>query len=506
VSPWASIDSIGGDELSVFRLSSLSGRAAAVTVALLLASGEGTTAVQQGASRPQIEARLLRTWTAEDVTIVDGLANVPLGMLAGSTEGRYRFELTVFDATGQQLFRDGWERSVSDRAAAFVGAEGSHLFEHFRFGVRPGEYEVELAAYPIDAPDLGTRVRLALSGFEGRPPASDLFLAGRIEPIAEGSGGGSWSIIHGGFGIEAAPRTVVLPDDPTLHYYLELYSDAAQAGPVRLSAEIIDEAGRSMYRTPGTSVDVPEGGVPFTGSLSLEGLPPGRYELALSVDGEGAVATSRTSRFRMEDFTTVRAAGGITAGYEAEYFGSLSDQELEQTFGGVAALVTETERRVYEQLPPDAKRRYLAEFFMTRDPHPAEPGNAFLDEYRERVGTIRARYDESVGTDERAPWTTDRGKIYLRFGEPQDRVVNYSPADQGAPLAGAGGFGGEPPYEIWRYHETGFVYLFVADDRFGAWRMVYTTDPDMTSLGDWYRRVGPEALMDLQRNFGINPR
>ena len=171
-------------------------------------------------------------------------------------------------------------------------------------------------------------------------------------------------------------------------------------------------------------------------------------------------------------------------------------------------LVTETERRLYEQLPVEAKRRYLAEFFATRDPRPQEPGNAFLDEYIERIGTIRARYDESVGTGERAPWKTDRGKIYLKFGEPQERIANYSPADMGSPMnvSGAGGYGGEPPYEIWRYHDTGFVYLFIQDNRFDAWRMIYTTDPDMTSLGDWYRRIGDQALLDLQMNFGINPR
>ena len=99
------------------------------------------------------------------------------------------------------------------------------------------------------------------------------------------------------------------------------------------------------------------------------------------------------------------------------------------------------------------------------------------------------------------------GRIYLRNGEPSDRVVNYSPADEGEPtaLAGGGGFGSEPPYEIWQYHDTGFVYLFIEENRFDAWRMVFTTDPDIPSLADWQRRIGTSAARDLTTYFGIVP-
>lgn len=490
------------------RLRVMSGRAVLLILLTLVLWGGGVATAVQAEAEASIEARLLRTWTAENVTIVDGLANVPLGMLAGSVEGTYRFELTVFDASESPLFRDSWEREVSDQAAAYVAADGSYLGEYFRFGVRPGEYEVELAAYPIDAPDLGTRVRLPLTGFADRPPASDLFLAGMVEPIAEGGGGGNWSITHGGFGIGAAPRTVVMLDDPSLYYYLELYSSDAESGPARITAEVLDTGGRSLYQTPPTSVDVPDQGVPFTGSLSLEGLPPGEYELALSVEVDGTTSSRRTAEFWMLDRQTTAVATGSDGSYETEYFQSLSDQELEATFGGVAVLVTESERQVFELLPPDAKRRYLAEFFRALDAEPAQPGNTFLEEYLERLGIIRARYDENVGTEERAPWMTARGKLYLRLGEPQDRIVNYSPSDVGSPagVLGSGGFGGEAPYEIWQYHNTGFVYLFIADNRFDAWRLIYTTDTQMTSQADWAARAGPEALRDLRTNFGIQPR
>ncbi len=448
---------------------------------------------------------LLRTWESGNLTIVDGLANVPLSMLAGGTTNTYRFELTIFDHEGNDLYRDSWERTLSERAAAYVGSGSSTLLESFRFGLQPGEYEIEARAYPTDAPDLGTRIRLPLVAFSETPEASDLILANRIEPIAEEGGGGGWSITRGGIGIAAAARTAVLPEEPTLYYYLELYG--SRGTDTVTVAAAIHRAGREVFRIADSPTEVRPESSAITGHLELAGLPPGEYEFHLLI-GDGEVAVERSADFSM---LSPSAGVAVAAGADSEegrYIASLSDAELEATLGGVAVLISDTERRLFEALPPDGRRAYLTEFFRKHDPEPASSGNTFLEEYLERIGTIHARYDENVGTEERRPWATARGSLYLRLGEPQNRVVNYSPHDLGTPTSvlGSGGFAGEPPYEIWQYQDTGFVYLFVQQDRFGAWRMVYSSDPYVQSLADWYRRVGPSALNDLMTNFGITAR
>lgn len=451
----------------------------------------------------ELEVALLRTWTTDDLTIVDGLAQVPLAMLAGGTTGAYRFELTVFDESDTQLYRDTWERSLSERAAAYTGAASSTLLEPFRFGVRPGSYEVDIRAYPTDAPDLGTRERITVQAYENRPVASDLFLADRVEPLDD-EGGGSWSIAHGGFGIAAVARTTVMPREPRLYYYLELYGEDEAATEVRLAASVVDDAGKTVYETPATAEQVPVGGLPLAGSLSLAGLPPGEYALQLKVHADQET-TVRTAPFRMLD---ARAAEPMLAGsYESEYFESLGEEELDETFGGVGYLVSESERQAYNSLPPDAKRRYLTQFFAQRDPAPEATGNAYLEEYLDRVGTVRRKYGELVGTGERAPWTTEAGRIYIRHGEPQERVINHYPSGSDTrPVAGITTMRGEVPYEIWGYHTTGYVYLFIQETQFGNWRMIFTNDPNMRSLADWQDRVGSEALRALQEQFGIQPR
>jgi GWxTD domain-containing protein len=454
----------------------------------------------------EVESTLLRSWAGDGVTVVDGLVNVPLGMLAAGTTNAYRFEITVYDAEGNQLFRDSWVREVSDQAARYVETDAAYLLESFRFGLRPGVYEVDIRAYPTDAADLGVRQTIAVEAFAEQPPASDLILSTRVEPL-DPSGGGSWSVSRGGFGISAAARTVVLADDPGLYYYIELYG-ADEESTVSVTAEIRDPSGNSLFETPADEVGVPPGGRSFTGRLPLAGLPAGEYEFVMAVGSDGGTDIARTAVFELRGSASVVP---VASGNESElslYFNSLSDAELEKTFGGVAVLVTEAERKTYEALPPDAKRRYLVEFFASRDATPQEPGNPFLDEYLERIAIITSRYGERVGTDQRAAWDTDMGFIFLTRGEPADRVVNYSPSDEGEPsaLIGSGSFAGEPPYEIWHYQDTGFVYLFIEENRFANWRMIFTTDRYMTSMADWERRIGANCARDLTTYFGIVPR
>jgi GWxTD domain-containing protein len=450
-----------------------------------------------------VVSTLLRTWDASGVTVVDGLANVPLGILELATRDRYRFELKVLDAEGAELYRDSWDRELSEASAAST-ASGVSIEEPFQFGVRPGSYLVDVRAYSPETPDVVATASLPLESFATRPVASDLFLASNVEEISENAAG-RWPIVHGGYGIAGAARPSVLTNQPEIYYYLELYSGEAEPWTASVSADLVSDDGRVLLRTPPSTLAV-SGTQQFTGRLPLEGLPPGRYELVMQVNGAGdPVRLSGAFRaIEAEDVTVAAEAGDPVA----DYLASLSGQELWDTFGGVTQMITETERKMLEELPPEGKRRYLTDFFRRNDPNRLTAENELFDEYLERVGVVRLRYSQGgVGTEEREPWKTARGRVYLEYGEPHDRIAEYFPADEGFATGTLGSsFAGEPPYEIWSYRETGYVYLFVQEDRFGAWRLIYSTDPDVSTLPNWTKRVGNGALNDLRDHFGIQPR
>lgn len=486
--------------------------AAAGLLTALPAAGQVTSGDAGENAEPMV-ATLLRTWRPDGVTVVDGLVQVPLGSAAAAGEGGYRFRLTVRDREGRALLSDGWERRVS-RPASTLSEAGSTILEPFRFGVKPDEYRVEVRAGPEheDRPGGGLGASLALTGFSVRPLASDLFLAEKVEPVARDSGapGPSWALVHDGYRIFTSGRPGITADRPELYYYLELYADPDRAWTASVDARILGEGGGEAYRTTTRRIACSRPVTPFTGRVSLAGLPPGRYRLLMRIR-DGADTLLRSADFRMLAGRP-SARGGSSPDAEVPstggYFASLSDAEMESLFGAAPLLMSQSDWAIYGSLPPEGKRRALTELFRRRDPDPGSAGNPFLDEYLRRIRVIRSRYGERIGTSARPGWKTDRGRIYLKYGEPRDVISEHFPADEGNPygVIGSHSFGGEPPYEIWSYaKDDGYVYLFVQEDRGGAWRLVYSTDPSERSLPDWTRRVGTGALRDLQEHFGIDP-
>lgn len=447
-----------------------------------------------------MEARLFRTWNEGGVTVVDGVATVPLSILAASTQSRYRFEVAVRDGEGNVLYRDSWERPVSRRASELAG-QGATLRESFQFGLRPGNYVVALTAHPADAPQLAVGTEQAIQALSDAPVASDLLLAHEIAPLEDEEDPARWPIRRSGMGISASPELVLMDDAPELYYYLELYVPEGEGWSGRVWADIRGKDGRIVYQTPEQPVSVDVPGRSFPGRLSVAGLPAGEYELVMHVEGPERAET-RNATFRMIDRPV--APVQLAEGPHAEYFAHLSEEELESLFGGVGLLLTDTQRRTFEAFPPDAKRRFLVDFFGAQDPDPTTTDNEFLDEYLKRIGAIHLRYGETTGVEERKPWLTPRGRIYLKHGEPTDRIEERFPG-AGADFTLSGR--PQPPYEIWYYGKTtGFVYLFVDETSFGEYRLVYSTDPDIQSMPDWQARAGAKAIDDLQINFGINVR
>ena len=81
-------------------------------------------------------------------------------------------------------------------------------------------------------------------------------------------------------------------------------------------------------------------------------------------------------------------------------------------------IITETERSVFMKLQTDRERElFIAAFWRQRDPTPETPENEFKTEHFRRI----AYANRTLGRETSRPgWKTDRGRIYIILGEPQD--------------------------------------------------------------------------------------
>jgi GWxTD domain-containing protein len=118
----------------------------------------------------------------------------------------------------------------------------------------------------------------------------------------------------------------------------------------------------------------------------------------------------------------------------------------------VGYIITKGERKIFLELPDADKDDFIEEFWKRRDPDPDTDINEYRLEYEDRV----KRAEIMFHGEGRPGWLTDRGRIYILFGPPSERLTY--------PMDGSG-------YcrEIWYYGS--FPVLFVDEQCQGNFTM-----------------------------------
>jgi GWxTD domain-containing protein len=85
----------------------------------------------------------------------------------------------------------------------------------------------------------------------------------------------------------------------------------------------------------------------------------------------------------------------------------------------VQYIITGEERKIFLELPDSERAAFQEEFWKRRDPDPDTPGNEYKTDYFQRVDRASAMFHG----EGRAGWLTDRGRIFILFGPPSERMT-----------------------------------------------------------------------------------
>jgi len=460
---------------------------APVVVALALVGGLGATR-QQGGDEP-LAVRAVRFYQpASGTTTIEGVCELRLSALAtgvGQQMVRYRFEVAVLDSTGLELQRNGWPREVP---TALARSQGATAMESFGFAAAPGLYRVTLRAVP----DAGAAVerQVEVRAFSGRPEMSDLVLsASGSRAVSDTESVAPGEIRRAGAAMRTAPVPRLSPVDATLTYYAEVYPWAGAATAGELGVEVVGEGGRSIVTTPARAIEIaPQGGI-SRGSVDLAGLPEGTYRLRLHVRlGDSSLVTE--APFRMGVLPTLAQAAAEPAAAGDDPFAGASEQRLDSLYAPVEIILdSRSEAGVYGRLSVEGKRRFLREFWRRRDPTPQDAANPAMDVFYRSVAYANDAFRQS-GSGVVVGWRTDRGRIYLRQGAP-DEVLRR-------PVASP------RPYEVWKYTRGRPAY-YVFHDRngLGDYALIGSNDRREPGLQAWSGYLGVDGTEDVRRFLGL---
>jgi GWxTD domain-containing protein len=156
----------------------------------------------------------------------------------------------------------------------------------------------------------------------------------------------------------------------------------------------------------------------------------------------------------------------------------------------VPYIITGEERAAFKKLSTDDEReQFIEQFWERRNPNPGSVENEFKEEYYRRIAYANEHYASGI-----PGWKTDRGRIYIMYGPPDENDSHPAGGFYDRPQEEGGGQTTTYPWEKWRYR-----YI----DGIGTNIELEFVDPTMT--GEYHLTMDPgekDALLHVP-NAGL---
>lgn len=165
----------------------------------------------------------------------------------------------------------------------------------------------------------------------------------------------------------------------------------------------------------------------------------------------------------------------------------------------VTYIITDEERRAFRKLATDDEReRFIEEFWRRRDPDPDTDENEFKEEYYERIAYTNEHFASGI-----PGWKTDRGRIWIMYGKPDERETHPAGGSYDRPSYEGGGSTSTYPFESWFYRYlpgvgSGIEIEFVDPTGSGEYRIARNANEKDALL------MIPGAGLTLSEQLGLS--
>ncbi len=377
----------------------------------------------------------------EDTLLLEVYEELNISQLSKNEEGSsvYTTEITLESASGDTLAWDIWNTPVA-------WSEGGTAVNCTMLPVLRGSWILTVTMTDVNNGRQGTAVKeFQVNEMEH---FSDVEMARTIMPAAQGS---TSQLLKGSLIVYPAASTrFSLPGESMFYTYQELYG----LGGMNLlrHSRLVDADGVTVFSRSAESIQIPEGveTVALLDSIDLTVVrEPGLYSLSVvyTADGDTVQALDKPMFIDIAE-TAVQGVSQTIA---------ISDRKLEV----LPVLLSNEDAELYERLDGESRELYYDNYWNAR------PGEH--EGFLQRCQTVTSRY----GSFNREGWQSDRGRVYLIYGEPDD--VESSPFSTT-----------QAPYTIWYYfgnQQEMFVFADLMGN--GDYLQIYSTIDGEISYSNW---------------------
>lgn len=378
------------------------------------------------------------------------------------------------------LFRK-FDRRISEIDSIANISTNRKFLNIFNYSLDPGLYIAKATIQDLNSTRKGEYFfEFEATRFTDRKlQVSDIQLSSKITPDTSQS-----DFQKNSFLVIPNPEGNFSISQPVLYYYAEIYNLDYLKGKeghysyrcsiTDLNGELIKQYSSKTNQKPGASAVI-------VGGHNIITLPAKTYYLNLEIEDQQSQEIVRaTKRFNLikptrKIIVTSDSAGvgSVTNFNLAEYL-QYSEEQLNHEFEQLRYLTSQEQKSIFSNLDIESKRVFLAKFWYRFDQAPETEINEFKTRYLQLIEHANLNY----GSMNKEGWKTDRGRILLTYGIPDEIDRNYMAIDM-------------KPYEIWHYHELegGVQFIFADLTGFGDFDLLHSTYSRELYQPDWERLV-----------------
>jgi GWxTD domain-containing protein len=140
-------------------------------------------------------------------------------------------------------------------------------------------------------------------------------------------------------------------------------------------------------------------------------------------------------------------------------------------------IISSEERSVFKSLKNDEEREsFIEQFWNRRNPDPGSSYNSFKEEHYRRIAYANEHFASGI-----AGWRSDRGRVYVMYGKPDDMETHPTGGTYNRPYNEGGGQTNTFPFEKWWYRHIdgvgdGIELEFVDSSNSGEYRLAMNKD------------------------------
>ena len=325
-----------------------------------------------------------------------------------------------------------------------LGKNPQDFFDVKRYGLDPGNYELEVSVNDLNRPDNAQQYSQSfiLDFSNDRVCQSGIQLLASLRKVKDGLAGNP--LVKGGYIFEPLPSQFLDKYCDRLIFYNEIYDTDKLVGDDFMVSYFIELENAEQGSKPIGMVHKRRSAdsvVPVLQQMDITGLKSGNYHLVIEVKNKsGELLTKKSLPFQRSNpyiNSTREEIATSTSSLEEEFVANMTDEELRYALKAIAMQVDNVDGELLNTIIAERKtaamQLYLFSFWAKENP--IDPAKAFKS-YMNIAKAIDEKFNSGFGHG----FESDRGYVYMKYGVPSDVVtVETEPS--------------APPYEIWFYNQ-----------------------------------------------------